>query len=37
MILACNKIIPPAEWEHDSELENKYGFTVCYYLFRNGI
>ena len=35
MYLAKNNIIPSKEWEHDPELKDKYGNTVCYYLFNN--
>ena len=26
-------IIPSKEWNHNPELTNSYGHTVCYYLW----
>ena len=31
MILACNNIDIPKEWEHDPNIKNKYGMTVAMY------
>jgi len=37
MCLANNKIIPPKEWVHDSNLQNKDGNTVAMILALNYI
>ena len=36
MILACNNVEIPNEWYHDSNIKNKYGYTVALYMARNG-
>lgn len=36
MILACNGLHIPEEWEHDPNIRNKYGYTVALYYARGG-
>ena len=37
MELAYNGKNIPKEWEHDPEIKNNEGHTVCYYLWDNGV
>ena len=37
MILALNGKIPENKFKHDANIKNKYGKTVCYYLWDNGV
>ena len=37
MILAINNINIPKEWEHISELKNKYGYTVALLYASKGL
>lgn len=36
MYLANNKITPPKDYEHDSNLTNYSGYTVLYYQLTKG-
>ena len=37
MFLASKGVIPSKEYQHDPNITNIDGKTVCYYLFNNGV
>ena len=37
MILSSNRVVPTYYWEHDSDLQDNYKWTVAMYLANNGV